>query len=123
MKKVELELGGLTEYATGTTGNAYASVLKWPCIGIGKKTIVVENTGSESMTLRVYSRAYPGGIDLPAAIYNDEAGDPVYTRALEAGDIQPLRFNNAYAELEVQLKSTVEETPTTYQVDYNGVIG
>jgi hypothetical protein len=122
MKKNELKPGGISDFSTGTTGDAYATILEWSCLGIGKKTIIVANTGvTNTLTLKAFVRAYPNGNDYPEVLYyvDDVA---YYERDLLPGEMQRLRFNNAYAELVVQAKSKVASTPTTYRVDHAGAV-
>ena len=123
MKKVEREPGGLAETLTGTTTNDYVTILEWSCIGIGKKTIIVENTdGANTLTLKVFVRGYPNGSDYPEILYYDELDAAQYERDLDPADLQRLRLNNAYAEIVVQAKSKVADTHATYQVDYAGAV-
>ena len=122
MKKNELKPGGITDSATGTSVNAYATILEWSCLGIGKKTIIVKNTGgANTLTIKAFVRAYPNGIDYPEILYYDEEVG-YYERDLLPSEMQRLRFNNAYSELVVQAKSKVEGAATTYQVDYTGAV-
>lgn len=122
MIKNELEPGGISDSATGISTNDYATILTWPCLGIGKKTILVKNTDdTNTITIKAFCRTYPGGIDYPEILYYD--GDTgMYERELAPTDIQRLRFNNSYAELVVQVKSTTPDAHGDYQVDYAGAV-
>jgi hypothetical protein len=119
----ELEPGGIADTVPeGDTTDAYVTILDWVCLGYGKKTVLVENTGdTNDCTIKAFVRAYPGGIQYPEILYyTDDVAE--YERQLTPGDMQRLRFNNAYAEIEVQIKSTVAESATTYRIDWNGTV-
>lgn len=108
----------VTDSDTGTTTNDYANVLEWSCTGLREKSITVKNTGgANTLTLKVNLRAYPGGSEYASLI-----NDPSYELDLAPDDIILLNYNNAYAVIDVLLKSKVAATHTTYRVDRTAVV-
>lgn len=99
---------------TGATTNEYTNCLDWACWGFIHKTIILKNThSSRALKYKVLMYAYPG----------DEAPyEFVSETSLSASGIDTARIvsNYVYAEIKVQVKSSVTDTPATYQCDYTG---
>jgi hypothetical protein len=104
--------GGFADFATGTTANAYAAALTWKCVGYHRKTIILKNThGANQLKFKVLVFDYPGGNEY----------ELVAETALDAADLSKLVFNDAYARIVLQVKSSIADTHATYQVDYTGL--
>ena len=95
---------------TGTTTNSYADALDWDTRNIHDKTIMLKNTGSNALDYKLLSYAIITGID-----FEETAG------SLEAGGIAKFALSNPYARIKLQVKSTVADSHTTYEIDYRGM--
>jgi hypothetical protein len=102
---------GISKSDTGTTTNAFVSVMEWICLGYDKKTILIYNSGANSLTYKITVYAYND-----STIGYDFVGSTVLTTL--STSITDL--HKTYAKIIVQVKSTVTSTPTTYQIDYVG---
>ena len=80
--------GGIADYTTGTTTNAYVSALEWKCVGYHRKTLILKNTdGANQLKFKIYVYDYPGG----------NAYESVAETALDAGDVSKSVFNDKYS--------------------------
>ena len=103
---------GLSEEVTGATVNAYSSALSWFCLGFGRKTITIENTdAANSLKYKVLCYAHEDGID----------HEEVAETTLAKGDNDKITLENPWANVVVQVKSAIADTPADYAIDYNGV--
>ena len=102
---------GLSEEETGATVNAYADALNWLCLGFTKKTIHLKNThGANALKYKLLTYAYKDGNEY------EEVAETV----LAAGDTAQFVLNNVYAQVKVQVKSSVGGSPATFNLDYTG---
>lgn len=96
---------------TGTTVNAYADSLDWPCSGFSNKNIHLKNTdGANALKYKVLTYAYAGGLPY------EEVAETI----LAIGDTAQIILQYAYAAVKVQVKSSVGDSHATYQLDYDG---
>lgn len=102
---------GLSDSVTGTTADAYADALDWPCLGFTDKNIALKNTdGANALKYKVLTYAHAGGLPY----------EEVAETALAIGVTAQIILQYAYAAVKVQVKSSVGGSHATYQVDYNG---
>lgn len=98
---------------TGTTTNDYADALDWDSRGFNTKSITIKNTGdtnSLDYKLLVRYSDYDGGDD------QEELSEST----LDQGETALLHLNKAYSRIKLQVKSTVADQHTTYEIDYLG---
>jgi len=101
----------ITDSATGTTVNAYANALEWTCPGIKNKGITLKNThATNDLKYKVLTYRHPTG----------QSKEFVAETTLEATKTADITLNDAYALIEVKVKSAVADTHATYQVDRVG---
>ena len=102
---------GLSNEATGSTVNAYADALNWPCLGFTKKVIHLKNTdGANALKYKLLTYAYKDGNEY------EEVAETV----LAAGDTAQFVLNNVYAQVKVRVKSSVGGSHATFVLDYTG---
>lgn len=93
------------------TINAYADALNWLCHGYQKKNIHLKNThGTNTLKYKILTYAYEDGNEY----------EEIPETALAAGDTAQIILNNTYAQVKVQVKSSVGGSHATYEVDYIG---
>jgi len=97
----------------GSTGDTYADALDWRCRELGMKTIIIGNTGSNSLHYKILVRAeYEEGQDV----------EDVAETTLAAGSSAIWYYAGyALARIKVQVKSATAGSPTTYQIDNIGL--
>lgn len=101
----------ITDSVTGTTVNAYANALEWTCPGIKNKGIMLKNThATNDLKFKVLTYRHPSG----------QSKEFISETTLAATKIADITLNDAYALIEVKVKSAVANTPATYQVDKVG---
>lgn len=93
---------------SGSTSSDYADALDWKCLLYQKKTIILENTGSNSLKYKVLTYSYIDGNEY----------EEVAETTLPAGDIAKVVLNYTYSQVVVQVKSG---THTTYRIDWSGL--
>ena len=102
---------GLSDEITGATVNAYANALNWPCIGFTKKVIHLKNTDvANALKYKLLTYAYNGGNEY------EEVAETV----LVAGDTAQFVLNYVYAQVIVQVKSSVGGSHATFVLNYTG---
>ena len=102
---------GLSNSVTGTTVNAYADALDWPCLGVPSKTIHLKNTdAANALKYKLLTYAHASGLSY----------EEVVETTLAIGDIAQIVLLYPYATVKVQVKSSVTNDHATYQLDYNG---
>ena len=102
---------GISDSLTGTTANDYTTALNWGCLGFSHKTINLKNTdGANALKYKVFTYAYVGGLPY----------EEVAETSLVAADTAQIILLYPYAAVKVQVKSSVTNTPATYQVDFDG---
>ena len=95
---------------SGTTTDAYATILTWDTSGMDKKELILKNTGTNSLNLTVIERAYKDGNDY-------KVRDDV---SVAAGDVDRSVIENYVQQVVVQVKSTTAGSATTFTLNYNG---
>jgi len=101
----------ITDKLTGTTANAYANALDWPCYGYQNKNITLKNThGANALKYKVLTHAYLAGNEC------EEVAETI----LAAGKIAQIILQNEYAQVKVPVKSSGTDAHATYQLDYIG---
>lgn len=102
---------GISDTLTGATVNAYAAALDWGCLGFTKKTIHLKNThGANALKYKLLTYVYKDGNEY------EEVSETV----LAAGDIAQFVLNNVYAQVKLQVKSSVGGNHATFAVDFTG---
>lgn len=102
---------GISDVLTGSTVNAYAAALDWPCLGLTKKTIHLENThGANALKYKLLTYVYKDGTEY------EEVSETV----LAAGDTAQFVLNNVYAQVKLQVKSSASGSHATFVVDFTG---
>ena len=102
---------GLSNSIIGTTVNAYADALDWPCLGVPSKTIHLKNTdAANALKYKVLTYAHVDG-----SLYEEVA-----EAVLAIGDITQIILLYPYAAVKVQVKSSATNDHATSQLDYNG---
>jgi len=110
--KIAEKLREYTEDSTkGETQDDYATILDWDTRVWSSKTLILTNTGTESLDYEFYVRSKFDGKD-----YLETSG------SLSAGDIAKIGLNMFYSRVSVRVKSSTAGSPTTYQLDYNARI-
>jgi len=110
--KIAEKLRGYTEdTVSGETTDSYDTILDWDTRGWSSKTLILSNTGTESLDYECYVRSKLDGKD-----YLETSG------SLAAGDIAKIGLNMFYSRVQVRVKSSTSGSPTTYQLDYNARI-
>lgn len=94
---------------SGGTSSSYVSALDWKCLLYQKKTIILKNTGSNSLKYKVLTYAYIDGSDY----------EEVAETTLVAGDTAEIILSYTYAQVVIQVKDA--GTHTTYRIDYSGL--
>lgn len=101
----------VSEALTGTSVNAYADALDWKCYGYPDKNIHLKNThGANALDYKVLTYVF---------IDNNEIEEVVETE-LAHGDTAQIVLEHAYAQVKVQVKSSVGDSHATYELDYVG---
>lgn len=101
----------INDNPTGTTTNSYADALDWSCIGYQHKNIQLKNTdGANALKYKVLTYAYEGGNEY------EEVAETV----LAAGAVAQIILDYPYAQVKIQVKSSVGGSHATYEVDYIG---
>ncbi len=99
---------------TGTTANAYASVLTWKCAELREKTIHLVNTDdTNSLSYKLLARYHESQT-------SGKEDELVAETSLAAGEDARFQYNGQYHELILQVKSAVEDSHATYEVNYSG---
>lgn len=102
---------GVSDRLTGTTTDAWVTILDWIAAGHRYKTLVISNTGAlNSLDYSVLVRTE----------YDGEDAEQVAPVAVAAGDNRRSVLNNVYARVRVQVRATVAGNQTDYQLDYIG---
>lgn len=102
---------GISNITTGTTVNAYADALDWPCLGFTKKNIHFKNTHvANALKYKLLTYAYKDGNEY------EEVSETV----LAAGDTAQFVLNSVYAQVKLQVKSSVGGNHATFVVDFAG---
>jgi hypothetical protein len=102
---------GISNSTTGTTVNAYADALDWPCLGFSNKTVHLKNTdGANALKYKLLSYAYKDG----------NVHEEVAETILVAGAVAQLTLTKALAQVKIQVKSSVGAAHATFQVDFTG---
>jgi len=96
--------------AEGVTTDDYKTALDWDTRGLNKKTIVLKNTGSNSLDFTVDTYANESGV----------AYMEIPETTLSAGDVYKIVLNDVYARVVVSVKSTVSGSSTNYEIDWFG---
>jgi len=110
--KIAEKLRGYTEDSTsGETTDSYATILDWDTRIWSSKTLILTNTGTESLDYECYVRSKLDGKD-----YLETSG------SLASGDIAKIGLNMFYSRVQVKVKSSTAGSPTTYRLDYNARI-
>jgi len=111
-------IGGKISYTedsvSDTTGNAYADALDVDTRGMKSMSAVVSNThGANSLDWRIRARAsnYTAGAD-------EEIPECPGEETLAFGEKGLMELMKAYSRIKIQVKSTVADTPATYNIDY-----
>ena len=94
---------------TGSTTDNWQEVLRWACMYINKKTIIVSNTGSNSMDVQINVTAHADSVE-----------HIKYNTTIDAGKSSEFILNDAYAQIIIKTKSTTSGSPTTFVIDYVG---
>ena len=103
---------GLSNEVTGATTNAYVAAMTWSCLGVGRKTITIENTDStNSLKYKILCYAHKDGTD----------HEEVAETTLAKGDDDKITLENPWAEIEIMVKSASAGDSADYAIDYNGV--
>jgi len=101
----------VTTSGTGTTVNAYTNALEWSCPGIKNKGITLKNTdAANDLKFKVLTYRHPSG----------KSKEFVAETTLAATKTVDITLNDAYALIEVAVKSAVADTHATYQIDKVG---
>ena len=109
--KQESAVGRTTDTASGTTTNSYADALDWFCVEYPHKTIMLKNTdAANALKYKCLTYAYYGGNEY----------EEVSETTLAAGNIAQINLDHAYAEVKIQLKSSVDDSHATYRIDFVG---
>ena len=102
---------GLSDEVSGATVNAYADALNWPCLGLTKKTIHLKNTHvANALKYKLLTYVYEDGNEY------EEVAETV----LAAGDTAQFVLHYAYAQVKIQVKSSVGDSHATFVVDFTG---
>ena len=94
---------------TGSTTDDWQEALRWACLNITHKTIIISNVGSNAMDVEVYTLAHPDSQEFLET-----------SQTLNADDMLKLTFKDAYAQIVIKVKSNVSGSPTNYVIDYCG---
>lgn len=101
----------VTTSGTGTTANAYANALEWVSTGLKNKGITLKNThATNDLKFKVLTYRHPSG----------QPKEFVAETTLAATKTVDITLNDAYALIEVAVKSAVADTHATYQIDKVG---
>ncbi|AQQ75537.1 hypothetical protein JDFR1000234_62 [uncultured archaeal virus] len=92
---------------TGNTADTYSNILDWDTRVLSSKTLILANTGANSLDYQVITRAAYNGTD-----FVETSG------SLAAGDTIKIVLNSYYARVIVKVKSTTAGSATSYQLDY-----
>lgn len=104
-------LDGLSNGDTGLTSNAYADALNWNCLGFTKKMIHLKNIhGANALKYKLLTYAFKDGNEY------EEVAETV----LSAGDTAQFVLNNVYAQIKVQVKSSVGGNHATFNLNFTG---
>ena len=102
---------GISSPLTDTTTNDYVDALDWPCLGTPSKTIHLKNTdGANALKYKVLTYAHKDG----------NSYEEVAETSLAAGDTAQILLEYGYAQVKVQVKSSVGNAHATYELDYLG---
>lgn len=101
----------VTSSVTGTTANAYTNGLEWAATGIKNKGVFLKNTdAANSLKYKVLTYRHPTG----------QAKEFVAETTLAATKTVDIVLNDAYALIDVAVKSALTDTHATYQIDNVG---
>jgi len=102
---------GLSNSISGSTLNAYADALDWGCLGFTKKVIHLKNTDvANALKYKLLTYAYKDGNEY----------EEVSETALASGDTAQFILINAYAQVKLQVKSSVASSHATFEIDFTG---
>lgn len=111
MDEAKNVIDGISDKITGATVDAYVIALSWSCLGMGMKTLVLENTDStNALKYKVLTYANKDGVEY------EEVAETEITHGNKAQVI----LEYAYALIVVQVKSSVGSTPADYELDWVG---
>lgn len=101
----------VTSSGTGTTVNAYANALEWASTGLKNKGITLKNTdATKDLKFKVLTYRHPSG----------KSKEFVAETTLAATKTVDITLNDAYALIEVAVKSALTDNHATYQIDKVG---
>ena len=102
---------GISNPLSGSTINDYVDALDWQCLGTPSKTIHLKNThGANALKYKVFTYAHKDG----------NPYEEVSETVLAAGDTAQVLLSYGYAQVKVQVKSSVGGAHATYVLDYTG---
>ncbi|MEA1957599.1 MAG: hypothetical protein U9N01_04510 [Euryarchaeota archaeon] len=102
---------GISDTIDGATIDDYVIALSWLCLGMGRKTLLLENTdGANALKYKILTYANENGI-----VYEEVAETEI-----TAGNLAQVILEHAYAKVVVQVKSSVGSTPAGYELDWVG---
>lgn len=111
MDEAKNAIAGISDTIAGATVDAYVTALTWPCLGMGLKTLHLKNTdGVNALKYKVLSYAHKDGV----------AYEEVAETEITAGDLAQVLLEHAYAQVIVQVKSSVGAAPADYELDWVG---
>ena len=101
-----------TARATGTTANAYADALDFECWMSANKTIQLKNTdGANALKYKVWTKTADGGFETA------EVGETGLALATPV----TLKYNDAFYNIRVEVKSSATDDHATYEITYIGL--
>lgn len=101
-----------TASTTGTTANAYADALDFPCWMSGNKTIQLKNTdGANALKYKVWTKFADGGFETA------EVGET----SLSLGSSVVLKYNDAFYNIRVEVKSSSAGDHATFEINHIGL--
>ena len=102
---------GLSDSLNGTTTNDYVTILSWGCLGFGNKNIHLKNTdAANALKYKMLTYAHKDG----------NPYEEVAETSLAAGDLAQIILEYGYAQVKIQIKSSVGGAHATYEFDYTG---
>ena len=102
---------GISNDESGETINAYVDALNWACLGFTRKTIHLKNTHvANALKYKLLTFSCKSGNEY------EEVSETV----LAAGDTAQFILNYVYAQVKVQVKSSVGGSPAAFLVDFTG---